>query len=77
LPDIGAQILFAVREEMSFTLDDVLFRRTGLGTFGRLDAAAIERAARIMAAELGWNESETARQIASIAPRYAPLAKAA
>jgi len=77
LPDIGAQILFAIREEMALTLDDALFRRTGLGTLGRLDQKAIERAAKIMAAELGWNEAETARQIASIAPRYAPLAKAA
>src|SRR5262249_30286761 len=70
LPDIGAQILFAIREEMALTLDDVLFRRTGLGTLGRLDASAIERAAKIMAAELGWNEAEIARQTASIAPRY-------
>ncbi len=77
LPDIGAQILFAIRGEMALSLDDALFRRTGLGTLGRLDAAAIERAAKIMAAELGWNEAEVARQIASIAPRYAPLAKAA
>ena len=77
LPDIGAQLLFAIREEMALTLDDALFRRTGLGTLGRLDAGAIERAAKIMAAELGWNDSEVARQIASIAPRYAPLAKAA
>ena len=77
LPDIGAQLLFAIREEMALTLDDALFRRTGLGTLGRLDAGAIERAAKIMAAELGWNDGEVARQIASIAPRYAPLAKAA
>lgn len=77
LPDIGAQILFAIREEMALTLDDALFRRTGLGTLGRLDQNAIEKAAKIMAGELGWNEAETARQIASIAPRYAPLAKAA
>ncbi len=77
LPDIGAQILFAIRDEMALTLDDALFRRTGIGTLGRLDAGAIERVAKIMAAELGWNEAETARQIASIAPRYAPLAKAA
>ena len=77
LPDIGAQILFAIREEMALTLDDALFRRTGLGTLGRLDAVAIERAAKIMATELGWNDAETARQVASIAPRYAPLAIAA
>jgi glycerol-3-phosphate dehydrogenase len=77
LPDIGAQILFAIRDEMALTLDDALFRRTGLGTLGRLDQGAIERAAKIMAAELGWNETETQRQIASVASRYAPLAKAA
>jgi len=76
LPDIAAQVAFAVRSEMALTLDDVLFRRTGLGTLGPLEANAIADAARIMAAELGWSEVERQRQIQSIEWRYKPLARA-
>ncbi len=76
LPDIAAQVAFAVRSEMAMTLDDVLFRRTGLGTLGPLEANAVDAAADIVAAELGWSEAERTRQIASIAWRYKPLARA-
>jgi glycerol-3-phosphate dehydrogenase len=70
LPDIAAQVAFAVRSEMALTLDDVLFRRTGLGTLGKLDAKAVEDAAQLMAIELGWSDEEKRRQIASIDWRY-------
>jgi glycerol-3-phosphate dehydrogenase len=73
LPDIAAQVAFAVRSEMAMTLDDVLFRRTGLGTLGKLEANAVADAAAIMAAELGWSEAERERQIGSIAWRYEAL----
>ena len=75
LPDIAAQVAFAVRSEMALTLDDVLFRRTGLGTLGPLEPNAIEDAARIMASELGWSDTERTRQIALIAWRYDALAR--
>jgi glycerol-3-phosphate dehydrogenase len=75
LPDIAAQVAFAVRSEMAMTLDDVLFRRTGLGTLGPLEARAVEDVASIMAAELGWSAAEKQRQIESIAWRYTALAR--
>jgi glycerol-3-phosphate dehydrogenase len=74
LPDIAAQVVHAVRAEMACTLDDVVFRRTGLGTLGPLEPAALSDIAGLMARELGWSESEKQRQIDSIAWRYAPLA---
>jgi glycerol-3-phosphate dehydrogenase len=76
LPDIAAQVTFAVRSEMAMTLDDVLFRRTGLGTLGPLEPYAVNIAANIMADELGWGEDEKQRQIASIGWRYDALARA-
>ena len=76
LPDIAAQVAFAVRSEMAMTLDDVLFRRTGLGTLGPLEARAVEDAATIMAGELGWSEAERKRQIDSITWRYKTLVRA-
>jgi glycerol-3-phosphate dehydrogenase len=73
LPDIAAEVAFAVRSEMAMMLDDVLFRRTGLGTLGPLEPRAVEDVASVMAGELKWGEAERARQIASIAWRYEAL----
>ena len=76
LPDIAAQVAFAVRSEMAMTLDDVLFRRTGLGTLGPLEPSAVEGVATLMGAMLGWSDTEKQRQIASIAWRYEALGRA-
>jgi glycerol-3-phosphate dehydrogenase len=64
LPDIAAQVVWACRHEHAKHIDDVMLRRTGIGTghtegFGCLDAVA-----RIMAEELGWPESERDNEIA-------------
>lgn len=69
--DIGAQVLFAVREEMAMTLADVVMRRTCIGQIGTPPAEAIESAAALMAAELGWDEARKAREIASLAGAFA------
>jgi glycerol-3-phosphate dehydrogenase len=58
LPIVGAQVVWAVREEMARTLDDVLARRTRALFLNA--GAAIEMApevARLMAVELGCDEA--------------------
>jgi glycerol-3-phosphate dehydrogenase len=62
--DTGAAILYAVRSEMAVRLADVVFRRTGLGGLGHPGRAALDRAAAIMAQELGWSAQHAAQQIA-------------
>jgi glycerol-3-phosphate dehydrogenase len=69
--DIGAQVLFAVREEMAMTLEDVVMRRTGIGQLGNPGSENIARAADLMAGELGWNEARKAKEIQSLAPNFA------
>jgi glycerol-3-phosphate dehydrogenase len=64
--DIGAQVLFAVREEMALTLEDVVMRRTGIGQLGNPGRAAIDRAATLMAADLGWEDGRTQREIETV-----------
>jgi glycerol-3-phosphate dehydrogenase len=76
LPDIAAQVAFAVRSEMAMTLDDVLFRRTGLGTLGPLEPSAVDGVASVMAGLLGWSEQEKQQQLTSIAWRYEALGRA-
>ncbi len=68
--DTMAQVLLALRDEMAMTLEDMVMRRTGIGQFGPPDASVVERIANLMAAQLGWNEEKTAREIASLEHLY-------
>ena len=66
LPYLRAEVVFAARHEMAVTLDDVLSRRTRARILDREAAAsAAASVADLMAEELGWDEGEKARQIAS------------
>jgi len=65
--DIGVQILFAIREEMALTLEDVVMRRTGIGQEGDPGSSALDRAATLMAAECGWSEPHRRAEIDSVA----------
>ena len=60
---LRAEIIHAVREEMSLHLSDVAFRRTGLGTLGNPGTGALVEAANLLQGELGWSESEKVTQI--------------
>lgn len=77
LPYLAAEAVYAVRYEMARSVDDVLSRRTRARLSAR-DASvrAAPRVARLMAAELGWSETETARQVADYRARCAHEAAA-
>ncbi|PIQ25495.1 glycerol-3-phosphate dehydrogenase [bacterium (Candidatus Blackallbacteria) CG17_big_fil_post_rev_8_21_14_2_50_48_46] len=70
LQEVGAEILYAVREEMAQTLADAVFRRTGLGTLGDPGTAALEKAADLMAQELGWDSEKRASELARVKARF-------
>jgi glycerol-3-phosphate dehydrogenase len=63
LPYTGAELLYAAREEMAHTLDDVLSRRTR-ATIMRAQPtmAAAHAAAALIAPDMGWDEQEAADQ---------------
>jgi len=58
-----AVVKMAVEEEMAVHLEDVIFRRTGLGTTGNLRIDTVEKCAKLMAASLGWNQDDVMREI--------------
>lgn len=66
VPDIGAQVVYAIRREMALHLDDVLMRRTGLGTLAPPSGAVVDRCLEIMAAELSWSGGESAAERARL-----------
>ena len=60
---VEAEIAYAATEEMALRLDDVIFRRTGLGTLGHPGATCVHRCADIMAGVLHWSDQERQNQI--------------
>src|SRR5436305_8561475 len=63
LPYLRAEALYAARYEMAHTLSDVLARRTRALLLARDETAAVaDDVAGLVAAELGWDDAETARQ---------------
>ncbi len=63
-PYLRAEAVYAARHEMITTLDDVLVRRTRAHLFDRhASLAAAPATADLLAAELGWDADETARQL--------------
>lgn len=60
---IGAQVIYAIRSEMAYTLSDVLQRRLTCGLEGDRGAGAVEAVAHLMAQELGWNVATTQQEI--------------
>jgi len=64
LPYRKAEAVYAVREEMATTLDDVLSRRTRARLLARdATSAAAEDVARLIAPELGWDEGRIRREV--------------
>ena len=69
-PVIGAQLVWAARQEMAMTLCDAVLRRTPLGAVGHPGDDAVERAASIMAAERGWNDARTRAEVDAVRRFY-------
>ncbi len=75
---IGAEVVFAVREELAVTLGDILLRRLMVGLGPDLGRGALPGALAVAARHLGWDavrcEAEEADYLAEIAPLTAPAA---
>jgi glycerol-3-phosphate dehydrogenase len=66
LPYIKAEVVWAARQEMARTIEDVLARRTrALFLNARAAQEMAPAVADSMAKELGWSEAEQARQLAT------------
>ena len=64
LPYTKAEAVYAARSEMSVTLDDVLSRRTRARLFDRpATVAAAADVARLIAADMDWDDAEVERQV--------------
>jgi len=78
LDSIGAEVVWAVREEMARTVEDVLARRTRALLLGaRVSIEAAPRVAELMSQELkrdsDW-QKQTVQQFKEVAQGYLPPA---
>ncbi len=65
LPYTGAEVLYAAREEMAGTLDDVLSRRTRAMIQRAQDSMdAATAVAELIAPDMGWSETDVRDQVA-------------
>jgi glycerol-3-phosphate dehydrogenase len=59
---IGAEIVFAVQDEMAISLADVLMRRTMVGLGPRMAIGADRAAAEVAQRHLGWDQTRADRE---------------
>lgn len=74
---LRAEVVHAVREEMAVRLEDVVLRRTDLGTAEYPGAEALEESLDLMATELEWGESRRQRELARVIESYPATIRAA
>ena len=69
LPNVAAEVIYAVRHELALTIADVLTRRTRIAMLGAaLDCAG--KVAELMARELGWEEEQKTQQMTAFKVEY-------
>jgi glycerol-3-phosphate dehydrogenase len=67
---LGAEVVYVIRNEMAVRLSDVVIRRTGLGSMGAPDPAALRACAEIAARELSWDETRIEEEIQAVNQFY-------
>jgi glycerol-3-phosphate dehydrogenase len=69
LPNLAAEVVYAVREESALTIADVLTRRTRIAMLGTA-LNCVSAVANLMARELGWDDEQKAQQLAAFKAEY-------
>ena len=67
---LGAEIVHVIRHEMAIHLTDIVIRRTGLGSTGMPEEAALRGCADVAGRELGWDSARTDDEIAAVREFY-------
>lgn len=64
--EILAQVVFAIRNEMALTLEDIMLRRTGIAQLGNPGKEVIKKVAEVASKELNWDEMKVAEEISKL-----------
>jgi glycerol-3-phosphate dehydrogenase len=69
-PNVGAEVIHAIRAEMACTLADIVVRRTELGAAGNPGAEVARAAGQVAAEELNWDVERLNREMAAVEAIY-------
>ncbi len=61
--EIMAQVVYAARHELARTLNDIIFRRTGIGTLGDPGDSVLKEVAQTAGKELRWSPTRIKEEI--------------
>ncbi len=67
---LKTEIIYAIKEEMALHLDDIIIRRTELGSSGIPCNQDLEFVSKIMSEELNWDESARIQEINRVKKYY-------
>lgn len=70
---LGVEVRHAIRHEMAWTLEDVVLRRTGLGSAGCPPASRLGMASAVLARELNWNLPRLRSEVEACLRVYTPF----
>jgi len=70
---LATEVIHAVRNEMGCTLEDVLFRRVGLGAAGCPSRRVLADMAAVMAEELGWDHGRLTDEVRTCLECFDPF----
>ena len=69
-PNVGAEVIHAIRDEMACTLADIAIRRSELGAAGHPGMDMVTAMAAVAAEELGWDTDRRNREVAAVDAFY-------
>ncbi|NME66875.1 glycerol-3-phosphate dehydrogenase/oxidase [Flammeovirga aprica] len=68
--EVTAQIHYAIKNEMAFTLEDLFLRRTGLGTLRQPSDVLIQKVSLILKEKLNYSEEQLIQQKENLLNHY-------
>ncbi len=72
---LKAEVHYLISDEMAWTLSDIVFRRTGLGTAECPEWTLLVKLSEFMAQILGWDEARKEAEREEVLRRYLPLVR--
>lgn len=75
LPNILAEIKYILKEEMCYTLEDLVFRRTGIGSLGHPGKDVLKSLSEIMGSQYKWDKARMQKEIETVESHYVAIVK--
>lgn len=64
--EILAEVVYVIKKELAFTLSDIFFRRTGIGTLGYPGNETFNKVVEIAKEYLSWDDEKTQQEIDNV-----------